>query len=550
MRVLAVLNCCWIFAASAVALDSLPRPIAPEVQVTRMYYVDPQQGDDSNDGLSRRTAWKSIARANRALRPGEGVTLLAGEYLDERIEPAYSGEPGKPIVYQGEGAGRTILRAQRARRLRDPKDGLVRFAGRDHIVVQDMELDGARASLRPNEEVACVNVVGSHNVFRRLKIRDANGTGVWFVGSEATATDGQPLNRTERNLVEQCEIYYCCSLDKANPPGTPENRSSAVVHLNCGPGNVVRLCHIHHNGADAIQPRLGGSDFLIEWNDLHGNNEDAIDLKSPTGVTVRYNLIHNNRKEGMVIHDLSGKPAQPLSGGVNAYGNFFVRQSLNALRIAGLTRSGDEMHETFHLHDNVFVCSGTVATVFLVQAPLRFERNLCVVEGNMVAFLDKHAQDGSGGPPLIARTKFHGNLIHSNSSTEPIFAAVAEPEFPTGPFLGANLFSLLQDAPAIFKTPRTAWPPPGAEVSPGTVGWQELTTQLPSLADSRFQRVEFRDPNRLDYRPKSNDVPESFGPNWKEHLGWIEQKHLESIASPASPFEAGHYIWDRSQVRQ
>jgi len=53
------------------------------------------------------------------------VTLLAAEYFDEPIEPVRSGEPGRPIIYQGEAGKRVVLRALQQRDGLWPRDALV-----------------------------------------------------------------------------------------------------------------------------------------------------------------------------------------------------------------------------------------------------------------------------------------------------------------------------------------------------------------------------------------------------------------------------------------
>lgn len=525
------------------AWDSQPEPIAPEVRVERMYYVDPETGDDARDGLSPATAWRTLAHANATLVPGHGVTLRAGEYIDERIEPARSGEPGKPIVYRGEGVGRTVLRARRGRAVRNPVDGLVRLAGRDHIVVEDLELDGARFEMVPGDQVACLSVTGDDNVFRRLSMHDANGTGVWFVGNGASSGP----RSTSRNLLEQCEIYYCCSLDWGDPPGTPEDRQSAVVHDNAGEDNVVRLCRIRHNGADGIQPRACGRGLVLEWNDLHGNNEDGIDLKSPANVVVRYNLIHNNRKEGIVVHDLPAPTRAPERGAARVYGNYFVRQFHNALHIAGLTR-GEAAENVFRFHDNVIVCSGpaTLATVFLVRAPVLIENNLCVVENDLLLFQDfPEVFPVDGG-----RFRFAGNLVVVPVSGTTLVKGFYPPAAGVPGILGANAFALLADRPAILRLPGVVWLSPGALEESRAVPWIEVAAGQPDLGRSVFIPVVFRDPDRLDYRPVDEGPTAGFGPNWAEHLGWIGARELASINDPASPFQAGHYRWYRAQPKR
>ncbi len=72
----------------------------------RTFYLSPQ-GDDKNVG-SQSSPWRSIARANRMLRPGDTAVFLPGRY-EGTIQPERSGAPDAPIVYRAEEPGTAVL---------------------------------------------------------------------------------------------------------------------------------------------------------------------------------------------------------------------------------------------------------------------------------------------------------------------------------------------------------------------------------------------------------------------------------------------------------
>lgn len=63
------------------------------------FFVSPT-GSDTASG-SRQTPWQTVAKANATVRPGDTVTLLAGDYPG-CIEPAASGDQGRPITYRAQ----------------------------------------------------------------------------------------------------------------------------------------------------------------------------------------------------------------------------------------------------------------------------------------------------------------------------------------------------------------------------------------------------------------------------------------------------------------
>lgn len=72
------------------------RTVAPDL------YVDPKDGDDTNDGRS--SPVKTIARAMKLAQPGDTIHLTPGTYHESADFTNKHGEPGKPITLDGHGA--------------------------------------------------------------------------------------------------------------------------------------------------------------------------------------------------------------------------------------------------------------------------------------------------------------------------------------------------------------------------------------------------------------------------------------------------------------
>ena len=69
------------------------------------WHVDSAGGDDAADGTSPTTAWRTLARVNKAkLEPGDRVLFKRGGLWRGMLRPV-SGEPGKPVVYSWYGTG-------------------------------------------------------------------------------------------------------------------------------------------------------------------------------------------------------------------------------------------------------------------------------------------------------------------------------------------------------------------------------------------------------------------------------------------------------------
>jgi len=68
----------------------------PRPAVTR--YVAPD-GDDAADGLTRTTAWRSVARAAAEGGPGDLILIAGGEYT-EWVPLRFTGEKGRPVTFR------------------------------------------------------------------------------------------------------------------------------------------------------------------------------------------------------------------------------------------------------------------------------------------------------------------------------------------------------------------------------------------------------------------------------------------------------------------
>ena len=71
-----------------------------------VYYVDSENGNDQNDGLSPQRAWRSLTKVNvNRFAPGTKVLLKRGCVFDEPLAPISSGEPGKYFIIDAYGTG-------------------------------------------------------------------------------------------------------------------------------------------------------------------------------------------------------------------------------------------------------------------------------------------------------------------------------------------------------------------------------------------------------------------------------------------------------------
>jgi Right handed beta helix region/Putative Ig domain len=92
-------------SAGATSTGTLALSVLPGSWNTT-YYVDAAGGGDNNGGTSESTAWKTLARVNRAsFAPGDRVLLKRGCTWREQLNFPSSGQAGQPILVDAYGTG-------------------------------------------------------------------------------------------------------------------------------------------------------------------------------------------------------------------------------------------------------------------------------------------------------------------------------------------------------------------------------------------------------------------------------------------------------------
>ncbi len=89
----------------SILLASLLAGVAHAGESGRTFFVSSMSGDDSFDGLSAQSPWRSLSKVNAAeLRPGDAVLFQRGGLWRGTLVP-HSGREGAPVTYGAYGEG-------------------------------------------------------------------------------------------------------------------------------------------------------------------------------------------------------------------------------------------------------------------------------------------------------------------------------------------------------------------------------------------------------------------------------------------------------------
>ncbi|GHG71803.1 right-handed parallel beta-helix repeat-containing protein [Comamonas sp. JC664] len=258
----------------------------PETPVYTREWVVSTSGNDDGDGSAAQPL-RTINKAVSLASPGELIRVLAGTYAERVIigDAAKPGTADAKITLQGEGSPRIVLGPG--------EHGLVQVR-QPHWIIDGFEID---LEGKPSFAVTFEgDVTGSMLVNSDLH----GGTG----GGAVTT-----FNNANGALIENNHIH-----DFVKTTGNED--SHGVVVQPTSRNVTVRNNDIHDVSGDSVQC-LGpegfsglppAEDLLIENNHFYAGRENAVDIKTCYGVTLRNNRMHQflpsstARGDVVVIH--------------------------------------------------------------------------------------------------------------------------------------------------------------------------------------------------------------------------------------------------------
>jgi hypothetical protein len=232
--------------------------------VAAVYYVDSNQGDDSNSGLSEQQAWKSLEQVNEAVfSPGDRILFRAGSRYTGQLKPQGSGSPENPIQVDQYGEGGLpridgLGQVQSTVLLKDVEGWEIRNL---EITNKGDELGRGRRGVHIVNETL---QTARHFVLERLYVHDVNGaieksrhSGIAILAEVSE----RRTHRFDGLVIENCYIRDC-SRDAIRIWGVYDrHRWSPSLNV------VIRNNLIEGVGGDGIVP-VGCDGVLVEYNTM------------------------------------------------------------------------------------------------------------------------------------------------------------------------------------------------------------------------------------------------------------------------------------------
>jgi hypothetical protein len=285
------------------------------------YYLDSAGGNDSSDGMSPATAWKTLTKINGVTyQPGNRICLKAGGSWTGQLQPKGSGTSAAPILIGMYGSGAKPSLAAGA-----TDTSTVTLLNQQYWEINDLEVTNTKASLGDYRGISVNGQNGgtlNHIYIQNCFVHDVTGNVVWIGGSGANApgiTFGGGWDASKKsggivfdvqagsgtavktrfndvliqgNTVQDCSfggiilkqldgtVHWGTRTSAADPSWTPH--TNVVVR-----GNYLSQLNTKY-GCDAIY-MTDVQNGLIEENVSDGAGTSAIELYYTDSVTVQKN---------------------------------------------------------------------------------------------------------------------------------------------------------------------------------------------------------------------------------------------------------------------
>jgi len=413
---------CEEIAADSEGYAPLPPP--------QTYHLSPA-GDDGAAGTAQ-APWRSLERANEALRPGDTALFHAGDY-DGCINPYRSGRPSAPISYRAAGDGEVRLSGGVPRHR--PDRWCIAMIKRRHIVV-----DGFSA--RDTGETLWLNLEG---------VEDSDFRNLSFSG--VSTKNPIAMRGIRRCRFADMVAERVCATDNGLISGDMWNNRDAhynvferlylsrVGHrpfgLNEGCSyNVVRDCVFDGRWGRNFEFFATTRTFMERCVIAHAyegsNSADASSKWFGRDCVFRHNVIIRNFGAPLVANSYRANMTQLALISSRLYNNTFVQNDECAWALSDDRQKGSEEHfvrDNRHWNNIFFAndaagCGLAITMNMLVDDSNTFSHNLlCGNEpgGKVVRLIGR----GGGLWSLAEAETAAPAKFHDNIDAVPRFVALA-----------------------------------------------------------------------------------------------------------------------------
>ena len=292
-----------------------------------VYYVDSENGSDSNSGASPEKAWESLEKVNNhVFKPGDKLYFKAGTEYNGQFRPKGSGAEGNPIVVNEYGKGEKPAIHGEGR-----YKAAVLINNIEYWEVNNLEITNKGKEREPERRGLIVRAWNfgdcHHIILDSLEIHDVNGSLIKEKGGGSAIlwrNGGDSVKTRFVDLVIKNSHFYRCERNGINSWGytkrdewypsigvvvknnlLEEIPGDGIVPIGCDSAviehNVMRECPDilpHSEAAAGIWP-WSSDNTIIQYNEVSGHKAkwDGQGFDSDwncRNTVIQYNYSHDN----------------------------------------------------------------------------------------------------------------------------------------------------------------------------------------------------------------------------------------------------------------
>lgn len=250
------------------------------------YYVS-TNGNDNNSGTLT-SPWRTIAKANQELQPGDTVFIREGSY-EESIQPARSGSPDRFITYAAYQNEKPVITGVSIG---------INLGSQSYIKIDALTVDGKQIGDNANVDKWVLLSGSDHIIIQNCEFKFARGWGGFSI------VKGSHHNKILNNVMHHCGHSYA---------DTGEDW-----------GDMVTIINSEHN--------------LFENNDLSFGGHNLMEISSFFNV-IRNNFFHNGWERNLSLGANTKYNGEPKFDGVSVGG--YVLFENNIITEAARSDAGD-----------------------------------------------------------------------------------------------------------------------------------------------------------------------------------------------------------------
>ncbi len=252
--------------------DNFSKEAPSQVVIGKQLYVSPQGNDDS-DGMSEKTAFKSIQKAVDLAEPADAINLLDGTYLQD-IVSRRNGKSDAPITIKG--SRKAIVKG-------GGNDRVIEI-NHDHIVLEGFSIDGLVGS--PDKEKGYRDTL--LYIFGKENRTGVTGLRVWNMDIKNAGGECLRLryfaqkNEIANNTITNCGIYaFVLKAGGKNGEGiyigtAPEQLKDGKNPTNdpdLSTGNWIHDNIIDTKGNECVDIKESSEQNVVEYNNCTGQKD-------------------------------------------------------------------------------------------------------------------------------------------------------------------------------------------------------------------------------------------------------------------------------------